>query len=277
MQKYGLESFELSQAYLFFWDKFEKANWFLEQIIDTSQDDIESRVVQQLFADQISDGGQMSMVQGLVAKYGLVPKGIYPDNWNAMNSGVLNSILKTKLRQNALTLRKLLRGELAVEPLPAMVEGYKARFLQEVLMIMTLLLGPPPSSTESFIWEYNDKNGEAHRLSTSPKAFARDIYGSAIHVNSETLGGMISLVHDPRHKPMSLLTVDRLGNIVGGRKVEYVNVDMETLKFACVRMIQAGMPIFFGCDVGQFSDKDLGVMDTDLLTIKSVLTPICWE
>ncbi len=264
MQKYGLESFELSQSYLFFWDKFEKSNWFLEQVIETSQEDIDSRLVQQLLVDLIGDGGQMSMVQGLVAKYGLVPKAIYPDNWNAMNSSILNSILKTKLRQNALKLRKLLRGELSAEPIPAVVEGFKAAMLQEVLTIMTLLLGPPPSSSESFNWEYMDKGGKSHRLSTSPKEFARDIYGSDIRVNSETLDGMISLVHDPRHKPMSLLTVDRLGNIVGGRKVEYVNVDIDVLKAACVRMIKAGIPVFFGCDVGQFSDRDLGIMDTEL-------------
>ncbi|KAJ4147758.1 hypothetical protein LMH87_002264 [Akanthomyces muscarius] len=264
MQKYGLESFELSQSYLFFWDKFEKTNWFLEQIIATSQEDIGSRLVQQLLTDLIGDGGQMSMVQGLVAKYGLVPKTIYPDNWNATNSAILNSILKTKLRQNALTLRRLLRGELAADPTPAAVEGFKAAMLQEALTIMTLLLGPPPSSTESFSWDYLDKSGKSHKLSISPKDFARDTYGSDIRVSLETLDGMISLVHDPRHKPMSLLTVDRLGNIVGGRKVEYVNVDMDTLKTSCVRMIKAGMPVFFGCDVGQFSDKDLGVMDTEL-------------
>lgn len=63
---------------------------------------------------------------------------------------------------------------------------------------------------------------------------------------------------------MSLLTVDRLGNIVGGRKVEYVNVDMDILKTLCVKMVKAGRPVFFGCDVGQFSDKTLGVMDTEL-------------
>ncbi|KAJ3499253.1 hypothetical protein NLG97_g473 [Lecanicillium saksenae] len=264
MQKYGLESFELSQAYLFFWDKFEKSNWFLEQMIDTSKEDIDSRVVQRLLGDMISDGGQMSMVQGLVAKYGLVPKTVYPDSWNATNSGTLNSILKTKLRQNALFLRKLLRGELALEPSPAVVEGVKSKMLQEVLTIMTLLLGAPPNSSDAFKWEYLDKGGKSHQLNITPKEFARDVYGSNIRVSSETLDGMISLVHDPRHKSMSLLTVDRLGNIVGGRNVEYVNVEMDILKAACVRMIKAGMPIFFGCDVGQFSDRDLGIMDTEL-------------
>lgn len=264
MQKYGLESFELSQAYLFFWDKIEKSNWFLEQIIDTVDEDIDSRVVQQLLADLIGDGGQMSMVQGLVAKYGLVPKAVYPDSWNASNSGIINSIMKTKLRQNALTLRKLLRGELSVAPSAAVLNSFKAAMMQEMSTIMTLLLGPPPNSSEAFQWEYTSKDGKSHKLNLSPKEFAKDIYSPDLRVSSETLDRMVSLVHDPRHAPLSLLTVDRLGNIVGGRKVEYINVEMGTLKAACVRMIKAGLPVFFGCDVGQFSDRALGIMDPAL-------------
>jgi bleomycin hydrolase len=59
MQKYGLESFELSQSYLFYWDKLEKSNWFLEQIISTADMDIDSRLVQTLLHEPLSDGGQV--------------------------------------------------------------------------------------------------------------------------------------------------------------------------------------------------------------------------
>jgi bleomycin hydrolase len=76
---------------------------------------------------------------------------------------------------------------------------------------------------------------------------------------------MVSLVHDPRHEPLTLLTVDRLGNVVGGRGVSYINVDMATLKRACVAMLRRGMPVFFGSDVGQFSDSRSGVMDLRLI------------
>lgn len=29
-------------------------------------------------------------------------------------------------------------------------------------------------------------------------------------------------------------------------------------------MIKAGLPVFFGCDVGKFSDQETGIMDTAL-------------
>ena len=78
MKRHNLKEFELSQAYLFFWDKLEKANYFLEQIIDTAKDDLEGRVVQQLLSSPVGDGGQWDMVANLVEKYGLVDKTIDP-------------------------------------------------------------------------------------------------------------------------------------------------------------------------------------------------------
>lgn len=76
MRKYNLDSFELSQAYLFFWDKLEKANFFLENVIDLADEDLDSRLVQRLLADPVSDGGQWDMVFNLVEKYGLVPQAL---------------------------------------------------------------------------------------------------------------------------------------------------------------------------------------------------------
>jgi aminopeptidase C len=72
MKKHNLSSFELSQAYLFFWDKLEKANWFFEQIVDTAKEDLDGRLVQALLSDPVGDGGQWDMLSNLVAKYGLV-------------------------------------------------------------------------------------------------------------------------------------------------------------------------------------------------------------
>ncbi|KZL84293.1 bleomycin hydrolase [Colletotrichum incanum] len=262
MKRHNLDSFELSQSYLFFWDKLEKSNYFLEQIIDTAGEDLDGRLVQALLGDIVSDGGQWDMVYNLVQKYGLVPQALYPDSWNAMNSGVLNAIVKTKLREYALVLRKQIRsGSATVQTL----SSTKDKMMREILSILTLALGPPPNPREDFTWTYLDKNGKPHELRTTPAAFAKDIYSPDLRITSSVIDSMISLVHDPRHDPLTLLTVDRLGNIVGGRGVTYVNVDIATLKSACVAMIKAGLPVFFGSDVGKFSSSAAGVMDLDLI------------
>lgn len=262
MKRYNLEAFELSQSYLFFWDKLEKSNYFLEQIIDTAAEDLDGRLVQALLGDIVSDGGQWDMVYNLVQKYGLVPQALYPDSWNAMNSGVLNSIVKTKLREYALILRREIRSGSATAQT---LSSTKEKMVREILSILTITLGPPPNPREEFTWTYLDRNGNAHELTTTPAAFAKEIYSSDFRITSAVIEGMVSLVHDPRHEPLTLMTVDRLGNIVGGRGVTYVNVDMATLKSACVSMLKAGLPVFFGSDVGKFSNSASGIMDLDLI------------
>ncbi|KAK4102260.1 peptidase C1B, bleomycin hydrolase, partial [Parathielavia hyrcaniae] len=263
MQKYGLDSFELSQAYLFFWDKLEKSNWFLEQIISTAHMDLDSRLVQTMLREPLSDGGQWDMVYNLVSKYGLVPQCLYPDSFSASASGVLNSIILTKLREYALKLRKLLSHPSASTP--SALSTAKAKMLREIHTILTLTLGPPPSATAPFTWSFTDKAGRARTVRTTPQALASDIYSPQFRVTAAAIAGMVSLVHDPRHDPLTLLAVDRLGNVVGGRGVSYINVDMATLKRACVAMLRKGLPVFFGSDVGQCSDSRSGVMDLDLI------------
>lgn len=256
MKKRKLESLELSQKYLFYYDKLEKSNFFLEQIIDTAEEDVDSRLVQRLLESIVADGGQWDMVYNLVKKYGLVPQAIYPETWSAQNSRFLKAILGTKLREFALKLRRLSRA--GGTTAQADLIHSKAEMMQEIQKILTLLLGAPPHPTEEFTWEYTDKDGKTQEVRTTPMSFAEETCYSDLDCN---INNMVSLVHDPRHDPLRLLTVSRLGNVIGGRDTTYVNVDMGTLKTACVAMIQAGQPIFFGCDFGKFRDKATGILD----------------
>lgn len=72
MKRHNLEKFELSQAYLFFWDKLEKANYFLESVLDTLKEPLDGRLVSTLMSSPVGDGGQWDMAANLVQKYGLV-------------------------------------------------------------------------------------------------------------------------------------------------------------------------------------------------------------
>ncbi|TRX88487.1 hypothetical protein FHL15_010602 [Xylaria flabelliformis] len=270
MQKYALDEFELSQAYLFFWDKLEKANYFLENIIDTAYEDLDGRLVQRILADPVSDGGQWDMVYNLVEKYGLVPQALYPDSWNAMTSSTINYVVVGKLREYALVLRNITKTRSVSSARTAgLLRATKEKMMREIHTILTLTLGPPPASDQAFQWDFLDKNGQAQTVRKTPLEFARDITttipGSALRISNEAIKAMVSLVHDPRHEPLSLMTVDRLGNIVGGRGITYINVEMSVLKYACIRMLKAGLPIFFGSDVGKFSDRVAGIMDLNLI------------
>lgn len=263
MKKYNLKEFELSQAYLFYWDKIEKANWFLENIIDTADQDLESRLVQELLSNPVNDGGQWDFVANLVNKYGLVPQVLYPDNYHAKNSSKLDSIITSKLRDQALVLRSLARkGSIA----DGLVARHKEAFLQEIHSILTILLGPPPQPDAKFTWDYLDADGKYHQVSATPLEFASTLSDKETvrACGGTDVNRLFSLVNDPRHEYLRLLTVDRLGNVVGGRPITYVNVDLNTIKSAAIAMLRAGIPVFFGCDVGKFSDSSSGIMDINL-------------
>lgn len=179
-----------------------------------------------------------------------------------MSSSIINSIIFTKLREDALILRSMLSSATATA---SSVAAAKAKMMKEIHTILTLTLGPPPNPTEAFKWQFADKAGKAREVRATPVAFASDIWSYDFRVTSSVISGLVSLVHDPRNPPLSLLTVDRLGNIVGGRGITYINVEMQTLKDACVAMLKAGLPVFFGSDVGKFSNRDDGVMDLSLI------------
>ncbi|KAK4540476.1 hypothetical protein LTR36_009222 [Oleoguttula mirabilis] len=249
-QKYDIKSFELSQAYLFFWDKVEKANYFLESVLDTVDEDVDSRLVSALMASPVGDGGQWDMIVNLVTKYGIVPQTLFPDSWNAQNSSVMNRLLTTKLREDALRLRAL-----KASSSDANIAAKKEQMMQDVVRILTLSLGPPPSADEKFTWEYYDSVNKLKTVSLTPLEFA-----DTTHVKK-----FISLVNDPRNDYNRLLTVDHLGNVWDGRPITYINVDKTVLKEACVAMLKKGLPIFFGSDVGKQSDSQKGIMDTDLV------------
>ena len=106
MARMNLKAFEFSQNYLLFWDKLEKANYFLEAILETADRPADERTVHWLLGNLLSDGGQWNMFVNLIHKYGVVPKSAMPETESSSNTGSMNAILKVKLREGARTLRQ---------------------------------------------------------------------------------------------------------------------------------------------------------------------------
>lgn len=176
----------------------------------------------------------------------------------------MDRLITTKLREHALKLRKLASS--TNPSARASIGGAKDRMMREIHLILTLMLGPPPSPAKAFTWEFYDKDKNFNSVTTRPTAFARELSDSR---TVRSCGGtdvhrLFSLVNDPRNSYNTLLTVNRLGNVWGARPITYVNVDMTTMKKAVVEMLKKGFPVFFGSDVGKYSDSSKGIMDTAL-------------
>ena len=106
VENLNLKTFEFSQNYFMFWDKLEKANYFLENIIKSRNESYESRLINHLLKAPVQDGGQWDMFVNLIDKYGAVPKDVMPETNHSSKSGAMNYILTHKLREFASILRK---------------------------------------------------------------------------------------------------------------------------------------------------------------------------
>jgi bleomycin hydrolase len=248
-----MEKFELSQAYLMYWDKLEKANFFLENIIATREEPLDGRLVMWLLADPLPDAGQWDMFVSLVKKYGVIPKTMMPETKSSSASRLMNNRLVAKLREFAQTLRDMSAQGIDEDGL----RQTKVAMLADFHRMLTIHFGKSPASFE---WAWRDKDKAYHHYGAITPL---DFYAEYVGVD---LDDMVCLINAPtQDKPYNkLYTVAYLGNVVGGQPVRYLNADVEILKRAAVDSIADGQAVWFGSDVGQMLERDLGILDTNV-------------
>ena len=248
--KMGLEDFELSQSYLAFWDKFERANYFLETILDTLDLDADDRVLATVLQNGVHDGGQWDMFVNVVKKYGVVPKNVMPETFQSSNTGMMNSLLNTNLKECAVKLRAMHAAGSPMEDLRAA----KEEMLGKIFCYLCTCYGEPPAR---FDFECTDKEKCYH---ADRDLTPRDFYDKYVGMD---LDDYVSVIHAPtKDKPYNrMYTVRYLGNVVEGQRVSYLNLPMEELKALVIRQLQDGEVVWFGSDVGKFGDRAGGSWD----------------
>ena len=253
MKKMNVKEFEFSQNWAMFWDKFERANWFLQHIIDTADCDIDDRTVAFLLGDPIGDGGQWNVFVNVVNKHGLVPKTAMPETQSSSCTAKMNMILKWKLRSGAELLREA----------GADMETVREEVLGGIWRILCIHLGTPPTK---FMWQWQDKDKKFHRTGEmTPLEFANEYIETP-------LDEYVCVVNDPRETSplLTTYTVECLGNVVGGELVKYLNIDTTAMKTLTQKMLEDGKPVWMGCDVGKMFRRDIGIWDAKLFNFEDV-------
>ncbi|AFH51232.1 Aminopeptidase C [Corynebacterium pseudotuberculosis 267] len=242
MKETAIKDFELSQTYIHFWDKVEKANYFLCAMDELRDRDLTDRTVEKLLHDPIDDGGQWNMFVALVQKYGVVPQYAMPETFSSSNTYAMNRDLASVLRRGALRIRD---G----------VPGAREEALESAFKVITTHLGVPP---ETFQWQYRTKDDDFVREGTlTPLDFAQRYL-------PDDLGDYVCVVNDPRNAFGELYTVEYLGNVVGAPPVTYVNAPIEVLRDAVRDSLIDATPVWFGCDTEVQAYSDAGLWDAHL-------------
>ncbi len=257
-RKIDLKEFELSESYMMFWDKLEKANYFLESILATSHEPANGRLVSWLLSGPLQDGGQWDMFVNLINKYGVVPQSVMPESFHSSQSMMMNRILTSKLREDAARLRHASGKSLAA------LREEKDRMMAEFYQMLCHFLGEPP---EVFDFEYRDEKKSYHSdRGLTPRAF----YTRYV---DRVLDDYVSVINAPTEdKPFNHpYTVQYLGNVVGGREVLYLNVEAKTLRDLAVAQLKDNEPVWFGCDVGKMMDRERGSLDPEQYNFTAAL------
>ncbi|MDA3867966.1 MAG: C1 family peptidase [Salinivirgaceae bacterium] len=258
IDNYSLKSFEFSQNHLFFWDQFEKANLFLENILAYANEPVDNRYNQWLLKSPIGDGGVWNSFTNLVSKYGLVPQSVMPDTYNAENTSRMRKLLSRKLREFALELRSMTANDDSGQK----INDRKLEMMGVVYKMLALNLGQPPVE---FQYRFVDSEENVGEMKTfTPLTFAQTV------LTNVDYSEFVMLMNDPTREYYKLYEIENDRNVMEGINWRYINLPNEDIKQYALNSIKANDAMYGSCDVGKQINATEGLLDVDNYDFESL-------
>ena len=250
IMRWNLPSLELSQNYLFFYDQLEKANLYLQGVIDTRKQSFDDRMVDWLFQNPLSDGGTFCGVADLVAKYGVMPKEAFPETFQSNNTSGFTSVMKQLLRQQGLELRAMGESKKVTDK---QLQAKKVEMLGEIYRMLTLAYGVPPTE---FTWSQRDAKGKVVSTETyTPQSFYQKFWdGENLYDN------YIMVMNDPLREYNKVYQIEYDRHTYDGHDWVYLNLPVEDIKTMAIASIKDSTAMYFSCDVGKYSNRKDGTL-----------------
>lgn len=250
-KKYKVKDFNLSQKYLFFWDRIERANIYYSRMIATADRPADDREVTYYLSMPGSDGGQWAMAAALVQKYGVVPVSDYPETSNVENTGALDTVMNRKLRLDGMQLREMVRAGKA----DGDIQAARNKMLREVYRMVAYSFGEPPTMVD---FAYRDDDKKYHRIKgLTPQQFYKQYF-------DVDLDDYVVIANSPDKDFDRLYSLPSQNNVIGGKQIQFLNLPMATLKKAAVAQLKDGETVWFGNDVLEQMDRKKGYLDSHL-------------
>lgn len=251
MREHDLPELKLSQSYNFFYDQLEKANLFLQGVVDYADLPMDDKMVDWLFQNPLSDGGQYTGLSDNILKYGVVPAEVMGESFNTNNTVKLNRLISLKLREDGLELRKM-KAEKKSEKV---IQQRKQEMLSEVYRMLAIAMGEPP---HEFTWSRRDTDGNIVSTKTyTPLEFYREFAGNDLK------NDYVMFMNDPSREYYKVYEIDYDRHKYDGDNWRYLNLPMDEIKSMAIESIKDSTMMYFSCDVNKFLDRERGVLDVN--------------
>lgn len=284
MNKLKLSDFHLSEAYLAFWDKLEKSNFFLETMIQLRDRDIDDRSLQMWLETPMGDGGWWSYFEKLIRKYGVVPASAMPETKQSSATDRVNGLLNTMLRKATAEIRRMHRAGKKEQDF----RQYKENVLADVYKLLVFAYGQPP---KEFVFRYEEtkKDTSANAKGTdsatvtdsaktkdstetkvlvdhhcTPQSFFKEYYG-------DFTTEYVALVNNPAMKDSTLYQLTGSRNVLEDTDIKVLNLPSAKLKEYSYKMILDSQIVWFACDVGRDNYRDSGMFADNIYDYSTTL------
>lgn len=242
IEQYNIEDFIFSSNYISFYDKLEKANFFIETMTELINRDIDDREIEFMLRKGIRDGGYWQNFVNLINKYGIVPEYVFPDTYSSSNTKELNELLSKYLRKFTIEIRKNKNN----------INEIKEKTLQNVYNILCNCQGIPPNQ---FDFEFKDKNNKYKIIKNiTPLEF----FNTYIKIDFEQYHDIIN--YPSPNKPFNkTYTVKHLYNVLGYKENLFLNLNYTRLEEMIIQQLKNGDIVYFSCDNGKYMNNEKGI------------------
>lgn len=238
----------LSQEYIAFYDLLEKANEFINYIVEHISDSDQDRVILMKLKYPIQDAGQWDFFINIIEKYGVVPQKYMSKNIQSRSTVDIVTVLSTILRIAACNIRK----EYNLNKKEVDLNYIKKKEMSKIYCFLCGTMGEPPELIEICVQSSKDKKEKM-----TPREFYHSFFPTQRIKDMVPITSLSGLGMQIDH----VYEVDCLKNMTEGRSVRYLNVGRDEFKRLILAQLNKNMPIWFGCDSRYGIDMENGILD----------------
>lgn len=242
-KKLKLESFELSQSYLQYYDLLEKVNYFFSVVDQNLGLEVDDRRFMFINEPLTGDGGYWQYFVNLVKKYGIVPKSVQPENTQTSNTHHMQSLITLIAKKYAADAQKNFKaGKVELN------KELREKAFEDAFKVISSSM---PAPIEKFDFEYTDKDKKYHlEHNLTPLSF----FEKYVEIN---LDDYVTVSSDcsRNFEFMQPYELEYCTNMEGAPLQVEFNLPKERLIELTVAQLRDNLPVWFACDVGKESDS----------------------